>query len=328
MTIIFDLRKAIKNLSDKEKAIMSDLKEIVKKLKCEECEQALKRTDYHVTANTENVTEEHKKAQFQKEIDYFSKDLQLYRYCYGEGWDIKSAEEALKKTIAWRLRDRPASITLESCKMAGVSEFIFTHGVDTEGQPLMFLLMEPFSKALSEAHEKNTWPQLKESMFRLLMYTIENLQQRMIHSSEDEPHSLPSHVHRITWVIDMQNTALSLSQARALKDIFFAVGEYYPERMARCVIINASFWLNMIFSFAKSFMSATTRQKLIFLKGSNSTIKSKISKVIHPDEIPQFLGFGNSTFTYSFQQSVETEQEHSTKAVNKRVQSVHAQQTC
>mmetsp|Transcript_6290 Transcript_6290/g.9146 ORF Transcript_6290/g.9146 Transcript_6290/m.9146 type:complete len:309 (-) Transcript_6290:117-1043(-) len=307
--IEYDIRRAMNNLSEKEKKKLQELKDRINKYKWE--------SQHHLKICKENLKKCEKKAKdkFSKEKKYYLNKLQLYRYLYGEDFNVDRAEAEVKKTIEWRLSIEPEQISIKECEDAAKHGFLYHYGVDTHGQPVCYIIMKKLSEALGEAQNNGKMAEFKEALYKLLMRTCEQLQQNMIEKEEEETQQTEkkkkkkfgSHVHRITWIIDMGYCSISMAQARALKDVFYAMGEYYPERMARCIIINASFWINMIISFAKSLCSTTTKAKFKQIKGSNQQIKEKLKKIIDPSEIPESLGYGTANYEYSYEEEIKKE---------------------
>eukprot|EP00818_Percolomonas_sp_WS_P002626 CAMPEP_0117447914 /NCGR_PEP_ID=MMETSP0759-20121206/7122_1 /TAXON_ID=63605 /ORGANISM="Percolomonas cosmopolitus, Strain WS" /LENGTH=257 /DNA_ID=CAMNT_0005240267 /DNA_START=354 /DNA_END=1127 /DNA_ORIENTATION=+ len=220
----------------------------------------------------------------------FSFHHQHIRYLFGWEWNIEDAEKGLKKTIQWRSTYKPKQLHLKEAQSIAQSGWMFHYGKDKIGHPIIWIVVR------NEKSKKNE--ETKEQMFRYLVWIMENCLEEMKESD----------AHRITWIVELKGASLSLSTAKSLKDMFYSLGEYYPERLARCVVLNASWLLNAIWVFAQQFMTKSTIAKYVFIKGSEDKVRKELTNLIDPDQLPKDF-YGTADWTFDVDEEVRVDEE-------------------
>jgi hypothetical protein len=115
---------------------------------------------------------------------------------------------------------------------------------------------------------------------------------------------MPDGVYNITWIIDLKDSSLSMSVVKSMKDMFVQLGDYYTETMARCVVTNVGFTLNLIWSFVKPFLAQETVDKFNLVKGGDKeAFYSVAEKALLPKEF-----FGDLAYTFNFEELVKDEE--------------------
>lgn len=218
-------------------------------------------------------------------------ELTAYRFLFGYEWKVADAEVGLKKCIDWRVEYRPQDVKYEEVALVGKQGFLYHCGFDKYGHPLVWIEVGK--------HKLENTEEVKDNMFRLLVYIVEK-----------QLREAPEHVHRISWMIELKNSSLSLAIVKSLKDLFYNLGEYYPERMARAVVLNASWWMNAIWAFAKQFMTKTTIEKYKFVKGSTANVRKELSQFIDPvNHLSTYSEYGDYEWKFDFDAGVKEDQE-------------------
>eukprot|EP01027_Heterolobosea_sp_BB2_P022005 GEZU01032370.1.p2 GENE.GEZU01032370.1~~GEZU01032370.1.p2 ORF type:complete len:277 (+),score=137.73 GEZU01032370.1:159-989(+) len=217
----------------------------------------------------------------------FCDDMCLYRYLKGLNWDVEISQNQLKETVEWRAKFKPQNITLEDVAPVAKQGYMFTHGFDKEGRPVMYMLM---GKDTLDNSEENTM--LK---FKMVVYMMERAIERMADG-----------VYSLTWIIDMKDSNLSLSTVKATKDMFGELGNFYTERLCRTLVINAPWSISTLWSFASKFLAKETRDKYIFVKGSPQQLKDIFTQYIDEDQLIVDY-YGKDPYTYNYEKELEKE---------------------
>jgi len=219
----------------------------------------------------------------------FVDDLCLYRYLSGLKWDLKIASEQLKETLAWRREYKPWNIRLKDVENVAKYGFLYHYGYDRQSRPIIYIQM---GKDKSEITEEN-----KLLKFKFFVYIMEKCVARMAPG-----------VTNILWVVDMKDSSLSLGVVKAMKDMFVKLGDYYTERLARCMVINVGWTLSMIWSFVKPFLAQETIDKYVMVKGGNKELEEILDKYVDKDQLIEEYG-GKCKYSYNYHALVQEEAE-------------------
>jgi hypothetical protein len=215
----------------------------------------------------------------------FIDDMCLFRYLSGLKWDLKIASDQLKDTLKWRNEFKPWTVRLKDLAPIAKQGFLYQFGYDKQHRPIIYVLL---GKDTSENSEEN-----KLLKFKFFVYIMEKCIARM-----------PEGVHNILWIVDMKGSSLSLGLIKDMKDMFVKLGDYYTERLARCMVLNAGWTLNMIWSFVKPFLAQETIDKYVMVKGS---AKDTIEKYVDLSQVIEEFD-GKCKYTYDFAGLVADEQ--------------------
>lgn len=169
---------------------------------------------------------------------------------------------------------------------------MFHFGKDKIGHPIIWIVVK--NDKLKKTEE------IKDLIFKYLIWIMELCLEEMKGTD----------AHRITWIVELKGASLSLETAKSLKDLFYNLGEYYPERLARCVVLNASFFLNAIWLFAKQFMTKTTIAKYFFFKGNN--VRSELMTLIDADQLPKEY-YGDADWYFNIDNEITMDEERKQK---------------
>eukprot|EP00689_Sawyeria_marylandensis_P003590 EC826079.1.p1 GENE.EC826079.1~~EC826079.1.p1 ORF type:complete len:140 (+),score=57.68 EC826079.1:352-771(+) len=92
-------------------------------------------------------------------------------------------------------------------------------------------------------------------------------------------------VYEFVWIFNTKNMSLSLSLIKQIKELIVQIGDVYNERLGKSIVLNLSWYLNLLWLFMKPFLQKTTVDKYIFLTGSDEEIKKKLLEYVEEKEI-------------------------------------------
>lgn len=253
----------------------------------------------NVTDPLSNLTEEQKKkiAELRGIVDSwkisdpdvqaFVTDLTLFRFLNGLQWDVKVAAPQLKETCDWRASYRPEKVKLTDVEKAAKSGYMFHTGYDKEFHPIIYLQL---GKDTLENDEENSKLKLKNVVWIM----------------EDTIKKMPKGVYQITWIIDASNASLTLSNVKAMKDMFSKLGDYYTERMKRAFVLNVPWTLSFIWQFLKMVLPKETVEKYQLISGSPEQLKETFVKYISEDQlIADYAGKASYKFDFEAMKKAE-----------------------
>jgi hypothetical protein len=210
-----------------------------------------------------------------------------HRYLSGLKWDIKVATDQLKETLAWRREFKPWTLRLKDIEPVAKHGFLYHYGFDKDHRPIIYIHM---AKDKTDMSEEN-----KMLKFKFFVYIMEKCIARM-----------PAGVTNILWIVDMKDSSLSLGVVKAMKDMFVKLGDYYTERLARCMMINVGWTLSMIWSFVKPFLAQETIDKYVIVKGGSKELKQILDKYVDEDQLVEEFE-GKCKYSFNFDAMAEEE---------------------
>jgi hypothetical protein len=208
-------------------------------------------------------------------------DLTLYRYLLGLQWDIEKASKQLKDTVEWRKNYRPQDIKLSELEPVARSGWMFYHGYDKQSRPILYIIVERDETGADDNLD------LK---FRHIAYILEKCFE-----------SMPPNVYNITWIVEFKNVSLSIDLVKKLKNAMGNIGEYYPENLYRIFVLNVGWIVNVMFAFARTFMTKHMLDKYIVAKYDD------LLDHVDSDQLIQILG-GNNEYEFDFDKEVNLEE--------------------
>jgi hypothetical protein len=239
-----------------------------------------------MTSPLDNLTEEEqekinqlrnitKEWNLEPEEEQFCTSVCLYRFLLGLSWDIEKASEQLKRTVEWRKEAKPQNIKLEDLRDVAEVGWLFDYGFDNIGRPVVYLLM---AKDTIENTEE-----VKKKKFLVMAYLLEKCYAKCQGSA-----------YNVTWVVDFKNASLSIELINKMRSVFSGIGDYYPENLAKCIVINAGWVVNILWGFARTFMAQRTLEKYVI--PSEQELVNHIPK----DQLISELG-GDAEYTFKIE---------------------------
>lgn len=204
--------------------------------------------------------------------DYGNDENLYFRYLEGYGWNkLDEAEQGLKETCAWRANMKPHQLKFEDIKKeVREQEFILQRGNDKEGHPVLYVHMGK-DKLPSDSEERK---------YHKYLYFVYWTEQTIL--------SMKNQNYQITWVIDVQDTNLSVSLAKSMKNTFLDLGIYYCDRLSYAVIVNCSFSISLIWKFVRPFLTNRALQRYYVFSNSKdgrSNSEKKLNEIIGTDHL-------------------------------------------
>eukprot|EP01080_Neovahlkampfia_damariscottae_P005633 gene5633-9449_t len=193
-------------------------------------------------------------------------EASISRYCLGYGFNLQTTLDQIKAQYKWRQEYKPEMIRYKDLKQYKEQTFI-TYGKDKEGNPVQYLM-------LKNINFDGTEEQL-EIKFREMVYNYE-LNTRML----NEPKTC-----QITTIVELLDGSISMTNVKSVKQIFDKIGQNYPERSRRVIVLNAGWTFSAIWYFVKSFLAPETIEKYIFIDGYPEEIKKKLLEYIDEDNL-------------------------------------------
>ena len=87
------------------------------------------------------------------------------------------------------------------------------------------------------------------------------------------------------------------------------LGNYYTERLARTMVLNAGWTISMIWAFVKPFLAKETVEKYVMLKGNDKEISETFDKYIEKNMLVKGFGSGSAEYTFDIQKLISEETE-------------------
>ncbi|GFU50065.1 SEC14-like protein 4 [Nephila pilipes] len=218
----------------------------------------------------------------------FEDETLFYRFCKARDFNLKEAENMLRKHIIWR-KEMQLDSFLTSYKPPEVLKKHISCNFlcfDKEGCVVRYL-------DYGQTDMIGLWSSAKK--FDVFKY--------LIHSSEQDFEALKQHskkigkvVYQISYIYNFGN--LSFANATHRKNIEITpyylkiCQDNYPDRIKNVFIINANCYFSLFFSIIKHILSSALLSKIRCYKADGW--KEELLKFIDADDLPAFLG-GNKT---------------------------------
>ncbi|RZC69207.1 hypothetical protein C5167_032299 [Papaver somniferum] len=209
----------------------------------------------------------------------------LLRFLRMRSFDLQQAKDMYLKMLKWR----------EECRVDLISkEFIFDeylevkscyphgyHGVDKFGRPLY---IERIGKIDLNALFKIT------TIDRFVKYHISEQEKTLNLRYPACSVAAKRHLASTTSILDVKGVGMNNFSKHA-RELFAEIqkidSSYYPETLHQLFIVNAGSGFRVLWRALKAFLDSRTIAKIQVL-GSN--YQSYLTEVIHPSNLPSFLG--------------------------------------
>ncbi|KAI9340762.1 CRAL-TRIO domain-containing protein, partial [Zopfochytrium polystomum] len=155
----------------------------------------------------------------------------------------RAARDRLAATLEWRRSYRPLDITAADIYPEAVTGKQHFTGFDRGGRPVLYLV-----------------PRLENTKTyeRQLRYVVFNL--------ECAIRLMPPGIEQVTIVVDFEDlNVFSAPPPGVSKGFLDIVANHYPERLARGIIVNPSWYLGFFFRVLGPFMDPATKAKVLFV---------------------------------------------------------------
>jgi hypothetical protein len=216
-------------------------------------------------------------------------DMCLYRFLYGYGWNVECCINVAIDMIEWIQEVKPKEIRIKDLEIARTGH-LFHYGHDLKDRPVLYLIS---AKDTLENTEEN----VKEK-FKHIVHTVE----QCIADIKN-----PKEVYRITWVVELANSSISMSMVQTLKGHFDVLGARYPERCAQILVLNPPWYASWAWSFIKPFLTPEMQERYIFIRGYPNQVREQLLTYIGEDQLPPELYNGKANFKFDYDKMKQSE---------------------
>lgn len=201
------------------------------------------------------------------------------RYLRANKWNTDQTIKHLKNTLCWRREtglthdpEQPDPMTADKVAIENETGKEIVLGFDKMRRPLFYM----------KNGRQNTEPSFRQV-------------QHMIYMMESAVSMCPQGVEKVTVLVDFKlykepgiisDKAPPLSIARACLNV---LQNHYPERLAKCILINAPWYISAFLKMMYPFLDPATKEKAIF--------DQPFEKHIEPEQL-EALYNGKLDFTY------------------------------
>lgn len=213
-------------------------------------------------------------------------DDTILRFLHAKRHDQKKAFDMYTTFLQWR-KDNDLDDIVETWEYPELKEVLeiwpqFWHKTDKEGNPVNIqFLGELQTSALFTATTE-------ERLLRQAAWVCEELYDRKFPACS---RAKGAAVSRVCIVLDLANVGIftftSAAVRRVLLEIIRMMGSYYPESLARIVIINAPYAFSMLWDFMTPFIDVRTQERIQILRDDGA---DRLLDYIDEDSLPEFLG--------------------------------------
>jgi hypothetical protein len=201
-----------------------------------------------------------------KDIEYLVSDpVIVSQYLIGFQWDQALAEKNLKKMCDWRRDFRPAHTKLDSMGVIAKSNLVQMWGQDNYFRPIMYVNLKQWKQIPDPSSEATLI-----NVMRYFAYFNERASERM--------RKIHPNVTSQIWVFDLKDFSVSISFVRQFAGIMTQLGEHYPERMGKCIVVNAGWAISAVWQFVKPLMAQSTINKVKIIRQGNEDELIKVLK--------------------------------------------------
>lgn len=203
-------------------------------------------------------------------------DVVLLRWLRARKWHVPTAVQLMMDTLKWRcewglqtlIEKGENDLIKEEC----ASGKIYTMGKDKMGRPITYIH--------AKQHIKGQYP--LEATEKLVIFSIETA--RLL----NEPP-----IEEGTVVIDMFDVGLQNLDYQHIKFMINVMQNYYPESLGLCLVVNAPWAFNTVWSVIKSWLDPVVASKIHFIKNS-----IELTEYIDPISLPKRLGGNHTDFEF------------------------------
>ncbi|CAL1296163.1 unnamed protein product [Larinioides sclopetarius] len=211
----------------------------------------------------------------------------FYRFLKARNFDLKKAEDMLRKTISWRKEFKVDSM-LTDYKPQEVLVKYFPYsliGFDKEGFPVRYVDFAADEKGIFRSAKK-------VDLVKYGIFLLEKDSELLKTQSQ----KLGKPITKVRYICNFAGVTLSKATNKtSIELLILGIGIFqdnYPEYVFAMYIINASIYYSLMFSVAKTVVATEVLNK--FHSISSDKQKEVLLEVIDENELPAFLG-GNKT---------------------------------
>lgn len=99
---------------------------------------------------------------------------------------------------------------------------------------------------------------------------------------------ISSGVEQMVWFLDFSSygsRARSPDGRKVAQSCLNLLQDHYPERLALAFIVNAPWWVSLLFTCLSPFMDAVTKQKIKFVSGDPAALHAQLTQYVDDDNL-------------------------------------------
>ena len=237
--------------------------------------------------------------QFRADVGDLNLDARVaVRFLRARSWQLEGAVAQWEKSVVWRKTEHVDELcrdTYEPPKVCASQlqlQALYPHiccGFDRAGRPVRIECMGRIEVA--ELYKHCT----EAEICRYHVWQQEEIVQRFLPACNRRTGLTND---QVTVVIDMSRGRLrELMRAEArehIKNFVTIVAEYYPEILSKMLVVNAPSMLSLAWDCFSPMIDAGTKKKIVIVPPGART-KCALLEVIHPSQLPCFLGGERNT---------------------------------
>ncbi|GFU19202.1 SEC14-like protein 4 [Nephila pilipes] len=243
----------------------------------------------NMTMEEKNIIDELRRRTIQDISPKMLEDETLfYRFCKARDFNLREAEQMLRKHIIWRTEVQLDSILTDYKPLEVVEKYL----------PLNFLCFDK-EDCLVQYHDfgqidmMGLWNSVKKiDVFKYILLSLE----RDAESLKQRSKKIGKLVYQLSSIYNLENFSFANATHRKNIEISLyilnAYQDNYPERVKQIIVINANSSFSLLFAFVKKILSSALLTKIRCYKADGW--KEELLKFIDADDLPAFLG-GNKT---------------------------------
>ncbi|EFA82279.1 cellular retinaldehyde-binding/triple function domain-containing protein [Heterostelium album PN500] len=206
-------------------------------------------------------------------------DSMILRFCRARKWNLNDAYTMLFNALLFRATFQNTGVdaiteeTVDNEMKAGKS---FFHGSDKEGRPVCIVRTRKHDSSQRD---------------------LEEAQRYCVYVMETGKALLPPGIETCTLIFDMSSFSTKNMDYPLVKFMVDMFQKYYPESLARCLILNAPWVFMGVWNIIKHWLDPYTVSKISFVK------TRQLIDYIPADQLLMAYG-GESKFKYTYKGTV------------------------
>lgn len=201
-------------------------------------------------------------------INTNSDDMCLIRYLRARDFNLPKAKEMIMETLEWRDEYKPFNVTRQDVLPILEIRSMYRNGMDKVGRPIIYV-------------KPSYNPHSVEERIQSLVYILEEATLSM--------RSLETGVEKMCWILDFEAETKvkkrSADGTTVARQTIHLLQSHYPERLGIAFVLNAPWYMRMLWKIVSVFMHSVTRNKFIFLTGSKDDISRELLQHIDEAEL-------------------------------------------
>jgi len=185
----------------------------------------------------------------------------IHRFLRAYDGDTEKAAAALSRTLLWRLEKQPWTLECTTCLNEPLSHNLRVVGIDKEGRPVTYTC---FGQALYRFDPD-----------AINLHLTRTMEDAFAASTAREARGAPAS-ESCVWVVDMFGFSLLKDSNPRTCLLAAQLLDHYPERLGRCVIIDAPSIFSGTWNTLKRVVNEHTVSKVCFVRSTDGTLETEL----------------------------------------------------